>query len=759
MAAPRPTWGYGSIKAPDVGGDLSKLGQTLINRAETVRKNALLEEELANKRADRLAATPGTPEYMARQKAILDAKKLDPVYNAKLAEIDKKLASDKAMDMFEREQARGVYKAPGSIGISKDQAKNMQLDLGKGTAEDYDTWKYGNNGEKEYFKYLDPARAETTMQKQSDFGVDAIKNAPLENAVQQAERNKIALIDAGLSVPREVNQKITELKKLQRVAEANKLKDIEERIAKAESDKSAATLAGLKLQTTRDKEQYKSNGKSGSNLTDAQEKQLVANVNEIFKEVSGLKKSEKDKFKQNVINKIKNSANPLATAEAIKPNVFVNKPGWFTSIFKEGTATVSNKNVDKVLEAIGVSPDTAQNSRSTVNDIGASELAYRNSEINRLNKLLDKLDKDKELIRMTPEERQQLKADQAVSKAYSKYFAPGSVESDENTTKESTKTEENKVITEESTEEEKPITAEDMFDKDELEMRKELEEDNEDSSEFDEDSEESLTSNVPPEYNIKQNINNAKSDEEEDRYVRSIYEKMLYMTDKELKQFYANSTPENKKLIERISSGDTGGIITNASNRFEIYGDMAENLTDRAKVLGTNVMDGVVNWWNNDDLVPKVQKTDTSKLESKIDKDWERMSRVKSLEERLRRVTGLEGQRKKENVKGAKEDLQKFKKNLDDSGILNIKNTYNRKYKQLDPGSPVQGAITYEDFYNDLMQKIEAQALREAEREYILKNTKKDPAWIFSNLPNNPNISEETKDKFRAIQGYLRNNR
>ena len=49
--------------------------------------------------------------------------------------------------------------------------------------------------------------------------------------------------------------------------------------------------------------------------------------------------------------------------------------------------------------------------------------------------------------------------------------------------------------------------------------------------------------------------------------------------------------------------------------------------------------------------------------------------------------------------------------------------------------------------------------MKEAERTYIRNQMAKDPAWIYDNLPNNPKISEEVKDRFRAIQAYIRQNK
>ena len=68
----RPDWNYGGVQAPDIGGSLSRLGQVLTNQAETARKNTLLEEELANKRADREYLLSERARQEAERKAIED---------------------------------------------------------------------------------------------------------------------------------------------------------------------------------------------------------------------------------------------------------------------------------------------------------------------------------------------------------------------------------------------------------------------------------------------------------------------------------------------------------------------------------------------------------------------------------------------------------------------------------------------------------------------------------------------------------------
>lgn len=78
-----------------------------------------------------------------------------------------------------------------------------------------------------------------------------------------------------------------------------------------------------------------------------------------------------------------------------------------------------------------------------------------------------------------------------------------------------------------------------------------------------------------------------------------------------------------------------------------------------------------------------------------------------------------------------------------------------RAIKALDPYASKTGPITQEEFYSILEDKN----MKEAKRTYIMNQMAKDPAWIYSNLPNDPKIPEEVKDRFRAIQAYIRQNR
>ena len=49
--------------------------------------------------------------------------------------------------------------------------------------------------------------------------------------------------------------------------------------------------------------------------------------------------------------------------------------------------------------------------------------------------------------------------------------------------------------------------------------------------------------------------------------------------------------------------------------------------------------------------------------------------------------------------------------------------------------------------------------MKEATRTYIRDQMAKDPAWIYDNLPNDPKIPEEVKDRFRDIQAYIIQNK